>query len=190
MFRGKVLVPSSATCVFPVSSLAHSSMLKRGAVHSSETPEDVHWTTQHYIQKTALSLFKDYCFLFIASGVAQSPLYCGHFWPIVSAPDDRWGWLWSNWWNEDWQGKPKYSEKTCPSATLSTTNSTWPDPGSNPGRRGGKPATIRLSYGVALLFKDYLMMPPTLQITQCQMLEWIAEDVEESGSGLILSNYV
>jgi hypothetical protein len=46
-------------------------------------------------------------------------------------------------WNEDWQGKPKYSEKTCPSATLSTTNPTWPDPGSNPGRRGGKPATNR-----------------------------------------------
>jgi hypothetical protein len=29
--------------------------------------------------------------------------------------------FWSNWWNEDWQGKLKYSEKTCPSATLSTT---------------------------------------------------------------------
>jgi hypothetical protein len=54
---------------------------------------------------------------------------CGHFWPIVPAPDDRWGWLWSNWWNEDWQWKPKYSEKTCPSATWSTTNPTWPDPG-------------------------------------------------------------
>jgi hypothetical protein len=27
--------------------------------------------------------------------------------------------FWSNWWNEDWQRKPKYSEKTCPSATLS-----------------------------------------------------------------------
>jgi hypothetical protein len=27
------------------------------------------------------------------------------------------------------QGKPKYSEKTCPSATLSTTNPTWPDLG-------------------------------------------------------------
>jgi hypothetical protein len=38
----------------------------------------------------------------------------------------------------DWQGKPKYSEKICPSATLSTTNSTWPDPSLNPGRRGGK----------------------------------------------------
>jgi hypothetical protein len=60
-----------------------------------------------------------------------------------TAPDDRWGWLWSNWWNEDWQGEPQYSEKTCPSATLSTTNPTWPDPGANPGRRGG---TNRLSY--------------------------------------------
>jgi hypothetical protein len=47
-------------------------------------------------------------------------------------------------WNEDWQGKPKYSEKTCPSATLSTTNPTWPDPRLEPG-----PATNRLSYGSA-----------------------------------------
>jgi hypothetical protein len=59
--------------------------------------------------------------------------------------------LWSNWWNEDWQGKPKYSEKTCPSATLSTTNPTWPDPGSNPGRRNGKPVTNRWSNGAALV---------------------------------------
>jgi hypothetical protein len=26
---------------------------------------------------------------FIAIGVGLSPLYCGHFWPIVPAPDDR-----------------------------------------------------------------------------------------------------
>jgi hypothetical protein len=32
----------------------------------------------------------------------------------------------------------------CPSQ-----NSTWPNPGLNPGRRGGKPATNRLSYGAA-----------------------------------------
>jgi hypothetical protein len=32
---------------------------------------------------------------------------------------------------------------------LSTTNPTWTDPGWNPGRRGGKPATNRLSYGAA-----------------------------------------
>jgi hypothetical protein len=28
-------------------------------------------------------------------------------------------------------------------------NPTWPDSGLNPGRRGGKPATNRLSYGAA-----------------------------------------
>jgi hypothetical protein len=48
-------------------------------------------------------------------------------------------------------GETEYSEKTCPSAILSTTNPTWPDPGSIPGRRGGKPATNRLSYGAALV---------------------------------------
>jgi hypothetical protein len=45
--------------------------------------------------------------------------------PIVPAPGDRWWRLRRNWRNEDWQGKPTYSEKTCPSATLSTTNPTW-----------------------------------------------------------------
>jgi hypothetical protein len=58
-------------------------------------------------------------------------------------------WEWSNRWN-DWQEKPKYSEKTSPSASFSTTNPTWPDPGSNPGRRSGKPAGNRLNYGTAV----------------------------------------
>jgi hypothetical protein len=51
-------------------------------------------------------------------------------WPIVPAPDDRL-WICSSRWNENWHRKPKYSEKTCPSATLSTTNPTWLDLGSN-----------------------------------------------------------
>jgi hypothetical protein len=71
------------------------------------------------------------------------------YWHIVPAPDDRWWWLWRNWWNEDWQGKPKYSEETCPSATLPTTNPTCLDPVLNPIHRGGKPATNRLSHGAA-----------------------------------------
>jgi hypothetical protein len=45
----------------------------------------------------------------------------------------RGGW-WSSRWN-DWQGKPKYSEKSFISAALSTTNPTCPDPGSNPNIR-------------------------------------------------------
>jgi hypothetical protein len=72
-----------------------------------------------------------------------------HYWPILPALDNRW--LWSNWWNEDWQGKPKYTEKTCPSATLFTINPTGPDPGPNLARRGGKPASNTLSYGAAIV---------------------------------------
>jgi hypothetical protein len=49
------------------------------------------------------------------------------------------------------RGKPKYSEKTCPSATLSTINDTWSDLESNPGRGGGKSATKRLVYDRPLL---------------------------------------
>jgi hypothetical protein len=40
--------------------------------------------------------------------------------------------------------------ETCLSATFSTTNPTWTDPGSNPGLRGERPATNRLSHGTAI----------------------------------------
>ena len=39
--------------------------------------------------------------------------------------------------------------KTCPSATLSTTNPTRTDPGSNPNLRGERLATNRLIHGTA-----------------------------------------
>jgi hypothetical protein len=51
--------------------------------------------------------------------------------------------------NANWQGKPKYSEKTCTSVIFSITYPTLSDLGSNPGRRGRKPAINRLSYGTA-----------------------------------------
>jgi hypothetical protein len=69
-------------------------------------------------------------------------------WPIIPAQDDRW-WLWINRWGANRQRKPKYSDKTCSNATLSTTNRTWPNAGSIPGRFGMKPATNRLSYYTA-----------------------------------------
>jgi hypothetical protein len=70
-------------------------------------------------------------FIFIIGGAVLSPyvsvqvprylsksLALRPLWPIVQTPmmdeDD----FWNNWWNEIWQGKPKYSEKTCPSATF------------------------------------------------------------------------
>jgi hypothetical protein len=78
-------------------------------------------------------------------GVRLGPLgTSATVWPIVPAPNEgRWC-AWSSRWNNS-QGKPKYSEKTCPSATFNHKR----DLGSNPGRRGGKPATNRLSYGTA-----------------------------------------
>jgi hypothetical protein len=39
------------------------------------------------------------------------------------------------------------SNKTCPSATFSTTNITWTDLGSSQGLRGNRSATNRLSHG-------------------------------------------
>jgi hypothetical protein len=79
-------------------------------------------------------------------GVKLSPLGTSATnWPIVLAPDYRR--LWRIWRNENWQGKPKYSKKICPSDILFATNPTWPDLGSNPGRRGGKPGTNSLGYG-------------------------------------------
>jgi hypothetical protein len=93
-------------------------------------------------------MFREIIIITIISGVRLSPLATAAAYSrIVPAPDDRWWRLWSNCWNKDWQGKPKYSEKTSPSATLTTTNPTWPDPSSKHGRRSGKPATNSLSYG-------------------------------------------
>jgi hypothetical protein len=45
-------------------------------------------------------------------------------WPAVTATDyQKCWWVWRNRWNS-WQGGPKLSEKTYPSAALSTTNPT------------------------------------------------------------------
>jgi hypothetical protein len=65
--------------------------------------------------------------------------------PIMPAPGDYVG---GEIGGMIWQGNPTYSEKTCPSASLSTTNPTC-CPDSKPDRRGGNPATNRLSYGTA-----------------------------------------
>jgi hypothetical protein len=48
-------------------------------------------------------------------------------------------------------GETEVLGENLPSATLSTTNPTWIDPGTNPGLRGERPATNRLSHGTAHL---------------------------------------
>jgi hypothetical protein len=59
----------------------------------------------------------------------------------------RWYEFWERRWNDILAGENwRTRKKTCPSATLSTTNPTWIDPG----LRGERPATNDLSYGTAL----------------------------------------
>jgi hypothetical protein len=66
----------------------------------------------------------DFFFSVLVWGETESTWYV--------APDDRLlVWVWSSEWNDNWQGKPNYSEKICLSSTLSTL----PDLGSNPGSR-------------------------------------------------------
>jgi hypothetical protein len=64
----------------------------------------------------------------------------------------------------EWRLAGAGAEETWPSASLSNTNPTWLDPGLNPGRRVGKPATNRLSYGAAcvLLFVCMLLIDTAL----------------------------
>jgi hypothetical protein len=70
---------------------------------------------------------------------SRSTRHCGHLMDYCVSP----GWLrlWRNRWN-DWQGKQEYSEKTCPSAALSTTKPTCFSY-VKPGRYGEKPACNR-----------------------------------------------
>jgi hypothetical protein len=90
-------------------------------------------------------------------------------WPIIQSLNDRW-WMLNSRWDENWQGKPKHSEKTCPSATFSR-NPTYLDMGSIPDCRGGKPASNRLSYGAACLLKfqsSYVQKSVAADIWACQ----------------------
>jgi hypothetical protein len=48
-----------------------------------------------------------------------------------------------------WQGKSKNSRKTCPRATLFTTNTTWSGPGAKLGLRCERTVTNRLSHCMA-----------------------------------------
>lgn len=103
-------------------------------------------------------------------GVRPSPLdTSATIWPVVLAIDNSWFWVWTSGYNE-WQGKPKYSEKTCFSPAFSTTKQTWCD--LNLGCRGWKPVTDCLSYGVASITITYWLFLSIISIithSDCQI---------------------
>jgi hypothetical protein len=64
------------------------------------------------------------------------------------------------------QGKTEVlGGKTCPSATLSTTNPTWIEPGPNAGRGGERQATNRLNDGTA----NYKLVSVSYEFPSCKM---------------------
>jgi hypothetical protein len=72
------------------------------------------WRSTDLSEKNIASIFIVEVFIF-SYGVRLSPLgTAATVWAIVPAPDDRWCRMWSSLWNENWQGKSKYSGKTSP----------------------------------------------------------------------------
>jgi hypothetical protein len=61
--------------------------------------------------------------------------------PIVHPPDNIWVWRAT----VEWETR-RTRRKTCPSATMSTINSTWNGAGANPGLCGERPASNHLSH--------------------------------------------
>jgi hypothetical protein len=118
----------------------------------------------------------EYLFLNWYSG-GWSPIgstrHCGHQQAYCASPELLW--WWRNWWNYDWHGKPKYSEKTSPSAALSTTNPTC-CPDANPGRRDGKPATNRLSFRI----QNFLNIPKHQKLDNIRRFKvfWIFRKIQ------------
>jgi hypothetical protein len=95
---------------------------------AGEKTKCLNWTVKSIIRIYSALNFVLICI--VGNGVQTgSTRNVGHLLAYCTCPG--WLWRWRIWWNE-WQGKPKYSKKTCPDATLSTTNPAWPDLGLNP----------------------------------------------------------
>jgi hypothetical protein len=84
------------------------------------------------------------------------------------------------------RGKPKYSGETCPSATLSTTNPTWTDQGSNLGLRGERTATNCLSYGTAHSCTVRLLLTDMNNVFKYRDLRKIFGHKRENGGNCIM----
>jgi hypothetical protein len=76
------------------------------------------------------------------------------------------------WRNDIFAGETEVLGENLPSATLSTTNPTWIDPGANPGLRGERPVTNGLSHGTALPCAFVLLYSVMIRVYGEDYNEW------------------
>jgi hypothetical protein len=103
--------------------------------------------TSHYVIKPFSYIF--FCFSFLGWGWDWVRLLRRPLIDLLHHPrmiDDECGAVSGEW---ELAGETEVLWENMPQYHLSTTNPTWPNLGSSPGRRDGKLATNRLSYGTA-----------------------------------------
>ena len=89
--------------------------------------------------------------------------YCATLW---------WRWLFLFWFSILMEHRNRSTRrKTCPTAALSTTNPSCTDPGWNPGLRGERPATNRLSHGTGYIRRYRIVDCLTIYIIRAEAKE-------------------
>jgi hypothetical protein len=147
-----------AYCSFPrwhVSMDSYSGMTLTGKPKNMSQCHSVHYIpyglTQTSSQKLATKCLTHGTAIFFSWkwGVSDPSVDACLYASILRIP--RWYKFGERRWNDILTGENRRTRrKTCPSATLSTTNPTWIDPGANLGLHGDRLATNDLSHGTAV----------------------------------------
>jgi hypothetical protein len=105
-------------------------------------------------------------------------------WHNIPAPD-KWWWMWRNRPNDNWQGNRSTRRKPTPVPLCPPQiPQTWP--GLEPGRRGGKPETNRLTYAMA---NSALLLPTLMFIVAfLSVYRWILRQYLKAGNANIFEN--
>jgi hypothetical protein len=97
-------------------------------------------------------------YFFQVPGTAATLAYCTN-------PDDHEDDFWSNWWNENWQGKPKYSGENLPQRHFVHHKIPHDNPVSNPGPRWWETSSAIIGLTVLHLRRMKLLIIFTMKYT-------------------------